>query len=113
MSIKNRNTDKRSSGVLTLNISMFSFIIDKWIGPQQAPIWMKITNIYIEHMKYSHIDQLIDLAARVDEFLSDVSVTFVDGEVDWKIIAVKHQRVQLHTCSLTEPSSEQIFHQTL
>ena len=96
MSIKNKNTDKLCSSRLTLNISMFSFIIDKWMGPQQAPIWRKII-IFIKSRKYSHIDQLIDLAASVDEFLSNLSVTFVDSEVDWQVIAVKHQRVELHT----------------
>ena len=93
MSIKNKNTDKLCSSRLTLNISMFSFIIDKWMGPQQAPISRRITNIFIQLIKYSHIDQLVDLASGVDELLGDVGVTLVDGEMDWKVVAVKHQRV--------------------
>ena len=44
-------------------------------------------------MKYSHIDQLVDLAAGVDELLGDVGVTLVDGKMDWEVVAVKHQRV--------------------
>ena len=101
MSIKNKNTDKWSSGELTLNISMFSFIIDKCIGPQQAPIW-EITNnkIFIKDPKVSHVDEFVDLAAGVDEFLSNVGVTFVDGQVDGQVVAVEHQRVQLGTAGL-------------
>ena len=47
-----------------------------------------------------HVDQLVDLAARVDEFLSNVRVTFVDGQVDGQVVAVEHQRVQLGTAGL-------------
>ena len=47
-----------------------------------------------------HVDQLVDLAASVDEFLSNVGVTFVDGQVDGQVVAVEHQRVQLGTAGL-------------
>ena len=47
-----------------------------------------------------HVDQLVDLAASVDEFLGNVGVTFVDGEMDWEVVAVEHQRVQLGPTSL-------------
>ena len=47
-----------------------------------------------------HVDQLVDLAASVDQFLSNVSVTFVDGEMDGQVVAVEHQRVQLSPASL-------------
>ena len=47
-----------------------------------------------------HVDQLVDLAASVDEFLSNVGVTFVDGEMDGEVVAVEHKGVQLGPTSL-------------
>ena len=53
-----------------------------------------------KHPVSPHVDQLVDLAACVDEFLSNVRVTFVDGQVDGQVVAVEHQRVQLGTAGL-------------
>ena len=51
-----------------------------------------------------HVDQLVDLAASVDQFLGNLSSTFVDGEMDGQVVAVKHQRVQLSPASLDKKS---------